>query len=407
MNPFLKKNERIYREKPMANLAILSLDNQDIQTDARVQRQVHYLSRHHEIHLITYGSSKLLDLPSASMKVVGSLNDAATKRRFNTLFWLSLGKLLPDFAYRKWYWGRPGHRAAFEALIDRHPDLVIANDWWSLPVAAEACKQTGARLILDLHEYAPGEFEHQTWWRVLYKPVVNFFLNCYLKDVDASVTVNPVIADRYNIEFGLKPVVVMNIPRTTGRNAPQPTDADHIELIHHGAAMRDRKIELMIDVIALTDSRYHLNFMLVGNPAYVNELKQYSERKAPGRVSFLEPVSPDKVVETNTKFDVGIYLTPAAIFQLLAMLPNKFFDYLAASLAVCFGPYLVMKALIEQYQCGLVCDSFDPQEMADRLSRLSAEEIDRMKQNSYWAGEKLNSEIEMDKLVQLVNETLA
>ena len=34
----------------MAKLAILSLDNQDIQTDARVQRQVHYLSKQHEIH---------------------------------------------------------------------------------------------------------------------------------------------------------------------------------------------------------------------------------------------------------------------------------------------------------------------------------------------------------------------
>lgn len=391
----------------MANLAILSLDNQDIQTDARVQRQVHYLSRQHQIHLITYGGSKPVDLPSESMKVVGSLNDAAAKRRFNTLFWLSLGKMLPNFAYRKWYWGRPGHRASFDALIDLRPDLVIANDWWSLPVAAEACMQTGARLILDLHEYAPGEFEHQTWWRVLYKPVVKFFLNHYLKDVDASVTVNSVIADRYNVEYGLKPVVVMNIPRTTGRNVPKPTDADHIELIHHGAAIRDRKIELMIDVIALTDSRYHLNFMLIGNPTYIHDLKLYANQKAPGRVSFLEPVRPDKVVETISKFDVGIYLTPAAIFQLLAMLPNKFFDYLSASLAVCFGPYPVLKALIEQYQCGLVCDGFSPQEMADRLSSLSVEDIDRMKQNSYLAGEKLNSDIEMEKLVRLVNETLA
>ncbi len=391
----------------MAKLAILSLDNQDIQTDARVQRQVHYLSRQHQIHIITYGSDKHVDLPCASMEVVGSLSHDAKIRRFNTLFWLSLGKFLPKFAYKYWYWNRPGHRAAFDALIDLCPDLVIANDWWSLPVAAEACKQTGAHLILDLHEYAPGEFEHQTWWRVFYKPVVIFFLNRYLQDIDASVTVNSVIADRYNIEYGLKSIVVMNIPKTTGRIAPRPTNGEHIELIHHGAAIRDRKIELMIDVIALTDARFHLNFMLVGDPAYVNELKLYAERKAPGRVSFLEPVRPDKVVESISKFDVGIYLTPATIFQMLAMLPNKFFDYLAASLAVCFGPYPVMKALIEQYQCGLVCESFSPQEMADRLSRLSAEDIDQMKHNSYLAGEKLNSDIEMDKLVHLVNETLA
>ncbi len=391
----------------MAKLAILSLDNQDIQTDARVQRQVHYLSKQHEIHLITYGSSNAVDLPYASMKVVGSLSDAATKRRFSTLFWLSLGKMLPDFAYEHWYWSRPGHREAFDALIDLRPDLVIANDWWTLPVAAEACKQTGARLILDLHEYAPGEFEHQSWWRIFYKPAVKHFLDRYLGDVDASVTVNTVIAERYNAEYGLKPVVVMNIPRVRERIAPTPTDTNHIELIHHGAAIRDRKIELMIDVISLADSRYRLNFLLIGDPTYIHDLKLYADQKAPGRVSFLEPVRPDKVVETISKFDVGIYLTPAAIFQLLAMLPNKFFDYLAASLAVCFGPYPVMRALIDQYQCGLVCNGFTPQEMAGRLSRLSAEDIDRMKDNSYRAGEKLNAEIEMTKLVQLVNETLA
>ena len=91
-----------------------------------------------------------------SLHIVASLGNKAAGRRWKTLFYLIIGKLLPNFAYEKWYWQRPGHRETL-ALLQQYPfDLIIANDWWSLPAAAEACRKTGARLLLDLHEYAPG-----------------------------------------------------------------------------------------------------------------------------------------------------------------------------------------------------------------------------------------------------------
>ena len=53
-------------------------------------------------------------------------------------------------------------------------------------------------------------------------------------------------------------------------------------------AMRVRQIEKLVEVVAQCDDRYHLTLMLLGeDKRYIQELKDYAEKIANGRVHLL------------------------------------------------------------------------------------------------------------------------
>ena len=62
-------------------------------------------------------------------------------------------------------------------------------------------------------------------------------------------------------------------------------------------------------------------------------------------------------------------------------LPNKFFDYLQARLAIAISPNPEMKRLVEFYDLGIVADDFDVKQLAMKINRLTINEINKYKEN--------------------------
>jgi len=385
----------------MKSVVILSLDNQDLHTDSRIQRQILYLSKRYEVHVVTYGNQdQNSSLPAKSITVVGSLSIRTWSRKIKTSILLPIGRVIGKKIYEYWYWQRPGHQMALESVLNLKPDVIHANDWWTLPVAVEASKILGADIILDLHEYAPDEYS-SLWWRILYKPVVDYFLKKYLPAIAGSITVNSVIAKRYENEYQITPIIVMNAPSHHNEQGSGLVDGNHIHLVHPGHAERNRQLEKMIDVVAFCDKRYLLSFILFGDERYIRYLRKYAMKKAPGRIIFVPPVVPSKLVNFLSQYDIGIYLTMDRDFNYYASLPNKFFEFVSAGLAVFIGPSPAMAELANQYGFGIVAPSFDPVQAAEVLNRLTAVDIEEMKKKAIEASMVLNADVEMEKLLGL------
>ena len=383
-------------------IAVLSFS--PLQGDGRVLRQVEYLSQSFTVDVIGYGP-----LPAAyTSRARGFSLDPPTNRarRWRKACWLPLGRIAPA-AYETWYWSEAEFRQALDTLRELRPDAIHANDWEALPVAVRAARDTGACVVSDLHEYAPLLRENRRYWRTFYKPSIEYFLSAYLGATAASVTVSRAIADRYRAEYGIDPIVVMNAPQPAPRLPFRPTDPEHIRLIHHGNAIRDRQLERMIETVALLPPRYSLYFMLVErDPAYAAELRALARMRAPGRVFFLPPVSPAEVVKRISEFDIGFYLMPALSFNQLAALPNKFFDFVMAGLAVCIGPSPEMEVLIRDHGFGLVAPDLAASTAARLLAAQSSSDIDGLKRQALVAREVLNADVELGKLLHLYEELL-
>jgi hypothetical protein len=217
------------------------------------------------------------------------------------------------------------------------------------------------------------------------------------------MTVAPTIAQRYHASYGLDPVVVMNIPEKTAFSA-HVTSEDNIRLVHHGGASRDRHLELMIDALAMTDERYSLHFMLVPqSPGYLEYLGKLVARKAPGRVIFHEPVSPDKITREISQYDIGLYILEPTSYNKKVALPNKFFDFIAAGLAVCIGPSPSMADLVQRYRVGCVAPSFGPDDVAATLNALDAGRVTAMQEAARRAASQDLSGVHvMDELLKAV-----
>ena len=381
----------------MIPVAILSFTR--IHMDARVLRQVRYLSRHYSVTVVGFGQLGSGAGSSVSMLPMPLPRGTDRGRKAWTLLLLPLGRLVGGPAYEAWYWGRSEHRLALDLLLKSGASFIHANDWDALPVAGRAAEATGARVVFDAHEYSPLEREEQARWRMHYKPMLHYFLVKRASRCAASVTVSDAIAARYGRDYGFHPIVVRNIPENATAPAFRPADPHQIRLVHHGNAIRNRHLELLIETVARVDPRYTLHLILIeSSPGYTAELKALAQSVAPGRVFFHEPVPPREVVDRLAEFDMGIYLLPFTNFNNASALPNKFFDFVAAGLAVCIGPSPEMAQLTRQYGFGAVAESFDPAEAAAILNGLSAEEIDRMKQQAIAARSVLNAEVEMQKL---------
>ncbi len=164
----------------------------------------------------------------------------------------------------------------------------------------------------------------------------------------------------------------------------------------------------MIDALAFCDPRYSLHFMLVDRDGrYLAGLKKLAKKKVPGRVFFHSTVPPDEIVNHISTYDIGFYLLPPLNFNYQAALPNKFFDFVAAGLAVCIGPNPEMARLASQYGFGVVVPSFEPSQAAQVLNQIGADEIDLMKRAALQARNSLNADVEMGKLLDLYGRLLS
>jgi len=282
-----------------------------------------------------------------------------------------------------------------------------ANDRNALPIAAGAAKSLGARLVFDDHEYAPLEFDNQRVWGMVYSSMIRYMVGKYATHADALITVAPAIAERYRREFQLSPLVILNAPSITGRVPAKKIDFDNIRLIHHGGAMPARRLEVMIEALALCDRRYSLNFMLTGtDPTYPNYLKNIAAQSAPGRVTFLDPVPTEQVIQKVSEFDMGIYILPPINFVHSVALPNKFFDFIAAGLPVCVGPSPSMAEMVRSYRFGCIAESFKPEAVAAVLNQLTPEDLLTMQREAVRTSQEINAEREMGKLVELYQKLL-
>ncbi len=407
-----------------------------IYRDARVLRQIKYLSPYYDLTIIGYGPPHQDWVNRNNIEWItvenpylynDKLNNINRKRKIMRVLksklpdnWVSelfrsiirkiklllsfslvgLGRLHTSF-YEVWYWRGKYRVHTMQFAINSKAHAFLANDWDSLPIAVKAAEFRNARLVFDAHEYAPLELENRWYWKPLFKPAITYFIRKYSSTIDTSVTVAPIISERYKKEFGLNPHVILNTPEREELPIIN-SNSDKINLVHHGGAIPDRRLELMIETLALCDSRFSLHFMLIPtNSSYLNKLKRLAEDLVPGRISFHEPVPPEEIVRRISEYDIGFCLIAPTNYNYLVSLPNKFFDYIMAGLAVCIGPSPSMAEMVNQYGFGRVASSFKPHHVAETLNRLTTEDLLRMRTAAREASRHINSEKEMKKLVEI------
>lgn len=370
---------------------VLILSFSDLSVDARVNRQIDFfLKLKKEVTVIAFNPPKT---PIKNFIKI-SLPSRSFFNKVKMFFYLIFRK------YEKIYFEKPEVKEILSLNLN-HFDLVIANDIETLPIAIKIKKN--AILLFDAHEYAPKQFESNFYWKLTRQAFKSYLSKKYIKEAHMVTTVSEPIARQYQEFCSIKkPTVITNAPGF--RNlAPSKVNSQKIRLVHHGFCDQTRKIEDMISLFFLLEDRFALDFFLLSNnKKYLDRLKRLASKN--NRIRFLEPVPFSKLPEALNSYDIGLYLQPKSSFNALNSLPNKFFDFIQARLALAISPSLQMADLIKKYNNGRVSADFSKESFAKMLNDLKVEEIEVMKNNSNLAAKELSELSNFKKMKELLAE---
>jgi hypothetical protein len=359
---------------------ILCVSFSPIIRDARVLRQIGVLAQLGHVTTIGYGAPP-----------PGSARHLEIDSTLNSLPRHPLGVLeLATRQLRSAELAAPAARQALQLGADVHADLVVANDARALPVAHRLA--VGAPVWADMHEWAAEEFSHKRIWRTFVAPLMAHNCATYLPLSAAVTTVCDALADKYDATYGVRSVVVRNAGPWVDLS-PSPVSDEHIRLVHSGGAQAGRYIDLLIRATLALGPRFSLDLFLVPGGdggrhlAYLRELARDSPQ-----VRFREPVAPAELPFAMNACDVGVFCMPPINVNARYALPNKFFDFVQARLAVAVGPAEEMSRLTDKLALGPVSADFSEEAFTTALSRLDAESVRRFKSASHEHARELSSE---------------
>ncbi|MBI9114762.1 glycosyltransferase [Sanguibacter suaedae] len=327
---------------------ILCISLSPLRSDARVLRQLSVLASHGHVTSVGFGPA-----PDGVDEHLRVADGAATLPQTpRGVVRLALRR------FRAAELEAPAVRHALELLEGRTFDLVVANDARVLDLAHAVAARSGAPVWADMHEWAPEERTHVTSWRLLVAPFMTHLCRTYLPRSGAVTTVCGSIADLYREHFGVDAAVMRNSSPWKDLR-PSDVSPDVVRLVHSGAAIHGRALETMIDATLELGERYTLDLYLVPGGDGGKYLRALQARAAGcDRIRFRDPVAPADLPSTLNAYDVGVFWIPPTHTNARLTLPNKFFDYVQARLAVAVGPTVEMANLVERYRLGVVSEDF-------------------------------------------------
>lgn len=361
---------------------ILVISFSNIDSDARVLREISVVAKHGHVTSLGYGSKP------AYVDEHIQVPDWAKSLPQTPLGVLRLALHLHSQAEL----AAPGNRYALRALSDRTFDAIVANDARALPLAFAIARRNQAPVWADLHEWAPGERTHIASWRILVKPLMEHICRKYLPQTAAATTVGTEIAKLYETHYGVRPRLLMNAAPYADLQ-PTPVPDGVIRLVHSGGAVFGRNIEAMIEATIQAGSRFTLDLYLVpagDGGAYLAKLREVAGSNP--RIRFHDPVKPFELPATLNAYDVGVFWIPPTHTNARLTLPNKLFDFVQARLAVAIGPTVEMVNVVNEYGLGVVSEDFSVPSIVAALQSLTPQAITSYKQAAAAAADPLSFE---------------
>jgi glycosyltransferase involved in cell wall biosynthesis len=319
-------------------------------------------------------------------------------KRFRMLF-------KKGFLFYKWF----NIRLFFYLLISKS-DLLVANDLDTLLPNYLVSRLKKIPLVYDSHEYFTGvpELMGRPFVRWVWK-VIEKYIFPKLRFV---ITVSDSIAELYEEEYNVRPLVVRNCSPISERSDSFSHDElaisqDNLLVILQGTGINiDRGGEELIEAVRMTEK---VSLLIVGDGDAVESMKMMAKNMGiDERVLFIPPVPRELLFRYTRSADAGLTLDKDTNINYRYSLPNKLFDYIGAGIPVIASDLHEVRKIIAEFNCGIIINSVTPENISYAFMELNSNrlKLNEMKKNSLIASRNLNWEKESEKVKNLYREVL-
>jgi glycosyltransferase involved in cell wall biosynthesis len=169
---------------------------------------------------------------------------------------------------------------------------------------------------------------------------------------------------------------------------------DALLFIYQGLVNSERGCDRLLETFANASNDRHL--VVMGHGPGVPQVEEYARVHA--NIHYQPAVPMDEVLHYTASADVGLFLLPLdSCLSYQYSLGNKFFEYLAAGLAVIVSDNPEMAAIVRRYDCGWVYHG-DPRDFALFVNRLTKDGIDEKRSRTRCAMNDYTWECEEEAL---------
>ncbi len=359
--------------------------------------------------------------------IVSVINDLVTDQRVkkvcSTLYTMGfevilVGRILPDSIamddrpykiHRMWLFFRKGPLFYVEYqwrlllfLFFHRAQLLVSNDLDTLLPNYLVGRIKKIPLVYDSHEYFTEvpELVASPIKQKIWKSIERWIFP-KLKDV---FTVNDSIARLFEKDYGIRPVVVRNVPpmrkieKTVSRQELGLPDDKKILIMQGSGINIDRGAEEMVEAMQYLDN---VLLLIIGGGDVIEILKQKVKQLGlENRVVIKGKLPYEKLMQYTANADLGLSLDKNTNINYRFSLPNKVFDYLQAGIPVLVSNLVEIRKIIERYDVGYCIANHNPVEIAEKTQEILNNQLlmDRWKNNVIFAAMELNWENESDVL---------
>jgi len=281
----------------------------------------------------------------------------------------------------------------FLFLLFRKVDLLISNDLDTLLPNYLVKKLKRAPLVYDSHEYFTEVPELVNRKHV--QAVWKFIERKLFPKLTDVITVNDSIAELFEKDYGIRPIVVRNIPRRANkidivsRKSLGLPDDKYILILQGSGINVHRGAEELVEAMQYINKAV---LLLVGGGDVINILKNMVEELGISqKVIFIPRVPYQQLMEYTAVADLGLTLDKSNNLNYKFSLPNKLFDYIHAGVPVLSSPLPEIEKIISTYNVGGFIPDHNPANIADTINQmLSNQELMSMwKKNCKFAAHEL------------------
>jgi glycosyltransferase involved in cell wall biosynthesis len=267
------------------------------------------------------------------------------------------------------------HRRRLEAALRRtRPDILHAHDTDALQSVGPVGVSLGIPVVFDSHELWLGRSARGrgSLYHRLAQAYYGWIERRYIPAAAAVMVANPPVAAILARRYGIARVdAVPNYPVERGpverrelRSLPggEAIPEGVAIVLYVGGLTMERGIEQLVDAM-VSVPKAHLGFLGAGG-LEPEIRRRVAERGLADRAHFLGMVPSAEVVPFTGSATVGILSTVPTNQNSQLALPNKLFQYMAASVPVVASDFPQIREVIEGSACGIVYDPTDVSALA-------------------------------------------
>jgi len=301
---------------------------------------------------------------------------------------------------------------AFRLALTEQADIYHFHDPELLMVGLLLKLFSNGKVIYDVHEDVPQQILTKYWIPLHLRTPIAMIFNVVEKTavqyLDCVVVATESIAEKFT---RYNPIVIHNYPKmkmmATLQAQPTQEEKENI-LVYIGVISEIRGVFEMVHAFDCWDSNMNAHLDLIGK-FETNNLKE-TLKMLPGyeHVRFLGWLSWHDAWQRAQKGIGGLVLFHPAPNHVRS-LPNKLFEYMAASLPIIASNFPSWKEIVEGNHCGLTVDPLNPKDISEAIKYLIQHpgEARLMGERGRKAVvERYNWEKEGEKLLSLYGELL-